>query len=182
MWQTSVDYLPHHIDIYLFCFVLFFEAFRHLLSGQLHCFGHFWQQFYSGPRWVVNSCSLVLDKLIHKGDLNIGTFPRPCYCYILCLFISTKKWSGACYQHSVPIMRYVWIHFVPIVNQTRDLFFPTVPITRPHDMVWRTLFILHNSVPVVDQSSKTKEKTFRNTFFALSSNETFLKLFNPKFT
>ncbi len=39
------------------------------------------------------------------------------------LFISTKKWlrPGPPYQYSEWITRYVWINFVPIVNQTRGV-------------------------------------------------------------
>ncbi len=63
----------------------------------------------------------VLRYWYNEGYLVISSFSRPCYQYILGLFITTNKWlrPRSRYPYSVRIRRYVRINFVLIVNQTR---------------------------------------------------------------
>ncbi len=79
------------------------------------------KEIFISLRIIFYLCTLGSHYWYNRGDLVIGTFPGPCYRYILGLFKSTKKrpGPGPRYQCSVPITRYVRINFVAIVNQTR---------------------------------------------------------------
>jgi hypothetical protein len=71
---------------------------------------------------IAQACTRV-SLSVQGESLVIGTCPRPRYWYILSLFINTKKWPGpgSRYPYSEWITRYVWINFVPIVNQIRGM-------------------------------------------------------------